>query len=166
MSRGGGHRQVVGLVWASRGTSPWGLRVPRSGGAKAQGRRYEKALARVLGSDFEWGPWFSFRDVNGPGNCQPDFVLVGTRSVLVLEAKYTWTTAARSQIDRLYRPVLERALGLPVLGVAVCRVLTPAAPTPSGSLAGAVDMSRKSGFAVIHWIGTGPLGGQAQQHAA
>ncbi len=121
--------------------------------------RYEKALAKAI-PPAEAGPWFEFSDRNGPGWCQPDLVLEGKDSVLVLEAKFSWVASGHSQIGLLYRPVLQKALGKPVLGMVVCRNLRPELPASiqvvTGLRAG-MEFLRAGKAVVLHWIGDGRL---------
>lgn len=149
------HRRIVGLEWARQLTAkPKAIPTGRPRGAKAAGVRYERALARELvPGGFQAGVWFEFRDRGGSGWCQPDLILVGTRSVLVLEAKYTWTRVGHEQIEFLYRPVLERVFDLPVKGVVVCRVLIPETRECCviGDLASALAVPAGT-RSVLHWL--------------
>lgn len=92
-------------------------------GKKAHGVRYEKLLAKGLGVA-RHGQWFQFIDSNGHGYCQTDLLIEFRECVAVLEAKYTWTPQGHFQVERLYKPVLERAFGKPVRGFVVCKKLT------------------------------------------
>jgi hypothetical protein len=79
------------------------------------------------------GIWFEFEDANGWGCCQVDGLVPGQR-LGVLEIKYTWTVQAFEELELLYLPVVQRALGQPVWGIQVCKVLTPLADRVCGSL--------------------------------
>ena len=156
------HRVVEGLWLARPCDRPKSIPHGRARGAKAQGLRYERGLAKAL-SSWQHGQWFEFRDRNGPGWCQPDFIRLDLANVAVLECKYTWTTEGHSQIEQLYRPVLERALALPVIGVVVCKVLRPGMPKDiavAPSLASALELAVGGRRVVWHWIGLGPLSAQ------
>jgi hypothetical protein len=123
-----GHRKIVGLRWARRAQCPWPT--TRSRGAKAQGLRYERAIGALLPAGAEHNPWFEFEDANGRGFCSPDFLLaqgVGD-SLAILECKYTWVPEAHTQMELLYKPVLQAVFKQPVLAVAICRNLVPAMP--------------------------------------
>lgn len=153
------HRCVSGLLWAqARERGPWGP--GRARGAKAHGLRYERALAKALPGALH-GQWFEFADRNGRGWCQPDLIRNLGDALLVLEAKFTWVPDGQRQIDQLYRPVVERAWGLPVLGVVVCKVLAPGATdvAVTGDLAVATALARQHRPVVLHWLGSGPLTG-------
>lgn len=77
--------------------------------------------------------------------------------IAVLESKYTWTEAGHIQIGRLYVPVVEKAYGVPVFGLVVCKVLTvdvnPA--WVCRDLASAIRSAASGRKTVLHWIGTG-----------
>lgn len=170
-------RRIVGLVWARRAervpSFATGVRRPR--GAKREGLLYERLLADAL-PEAEHGIWWEFQDQNGPGWCQTDLVLVGARSVLVLECKYSATDEAWGQIEHLYRPVLERALGQEVLGVQVARNLY-GKPQPGiqicHTLVEAISIARNARRPLLHWKGLGPVWGDgavphpdSRRHAA
>lgn len=110
------------ILWARRCERPAAIPARRARGAKAEGLRYEAALAKALpGCAHGW--WFEFEDTTGRHFCQPDILIIGLSSVLVLEAKLTWTSDGEAAIHRLYRPVLQEALGRRVVGAVVCRRL-------------------------------------------
>lgn len=161
-------RQISGLKWAERAERavhgrPRGLK-----GAKGMGLAYERLLANALPGG-EAGVWWKYEDKNGWGACQTDLVLVGMRSVLVLEAKYTWTEDAFAQLEGLYRPVVEMAAGKPVICVQVCRNLRAESGLGLvfGDLAEAVKAAKQSGVLVtLHWRGTRPLYTQGGKFAA
>lgn len=151
------HRVISGLKWA-RGLEarPSVIPVGRPRGAKRHGVKYERDFAKALGPVAWHGKWFEFMDVNGHGWCQPDFVLRVGDSLIVLEAKYTWVPEGHSQIDQLYKPVLEGAFGLRVSGIVVCKNLTKEAPMATDSLADAVQQALLGRRVVLHWI-AGPV---------
>lgn len=160
MTRRGFHRVVEGLRWAeARPEGPWGAKGSRPRGAKALGVAYEKALARAL-PDAKRGQWWKFDDVNGGGWCQTDLLLEGASSVLVLEAKLSWVMQGHTQLELLYKPVLEMALGKPLLGVVVCKTLRSGMPhsvSIVSDLPSALALARSGRRVVLHWIGNGPL---------
>lgn len=100
-------RVIRGLQWAERCERPSSIPVGRPRGAKAVGIRYEKALGKALGPSWEHGQWFSFRDINGQGYCQTDFLLILPNLAIILECKYSWVKTAYEQIEFLYTPVVE-----------------------------------------------------------
>lgn len=154
------HRVIEGLRWAERrAEGPWGGRGSRPRGAKALGVAYEKVLAREL-PDAKRGQWWEFEDANGLGWCQTDLLLEGRESALVLEAKLSWVMQGHSQLELLYRPVVELALGKPMLGVVVCKALRsgmPASVHVVSDLPSALILARSAKRPVLHWIGSGPL---------
>jgi hypothetical protein len=123
------HRKIVGLQsafpLASKPSHITALR--RKGGSKGKGLTYEKQVGRWLKRQ-GWAPvtgqWFSFRDRNGYGCAQTDHLLFLANQVVVVECKLTETWVGFSQIDFLYRPILEFIYGLPVTGVMACKHLT------------------------------------------
>jgi len=151
------HRAIEGLRWA-RFAAQGPFEAPRRvRGAKAQGLRYEKALAHAL-RGAEWGRWIEFEDRNGHGWAQPDLFFALREEIVVLEAKYTWVAEGHSQGELLYKPLLEHLFRKKCRVVVVCKVLTPL--TPRGRVFGRLeDAVRASagGSCVLHWIGTGGL---------
>lgn len=152
-----GPRTIVGLEWArvmekAPHRPPRGLR-----GAKAKGVAFEKSLLAALGEKARGGVWLEFQDQNGRGYCQPDILLkLAPRTVLILEAKYTWTLEGHQQLENLYRPVVRAALGgrdWLIHTVEVCKILT--GETPRGcvhsTLREAVSASLQGRMAVLHW---------------
>lgn len=148
-------RRVEGLIWALRGGPPRGLPVKRPRGAKAAGVRYEKALAQALPIG-DHGVWWNFCDSRGPGWCQTDVLLRGASRELVLEAKYTYTEDAWEQLEGLYGPVVEKALGREVIGIQVCKRFLGTPPrgvSVAGTLAEAIGLANRRLRVVLHWIG-------------
>lgn len=153
------HRSIVEPLLVARPCqAPFAS--PRAGkGARGEGIRYERSLARAL-PGAKHGQWFEFQDRNGLGKCQPDFLLDHGQFVVVLECKYTWVPEGHSQIDLLYRPIVERLLGKPVRGIVVCKrlvpeVLRPGGPRIAGSYKEAVDLAAAVDNKVVwHWLGT------------
>lgn len=159
-------RIISGLTWAQP-LNEWPSSIPRSRsrGIKALGRRYEAAVARQLGSDATRGQWWTFRDSNGPGLCQTDFFIEGSRWVVVLECKHTWIADGMDQLHYLYLPVVGMATGKQVVGVQVCKHLVPyAVGTICTDLESAVETAKEtwrqkaiSRCITLHWRGVGPL---------
>lgn len=148
-------RRIRGLRWAAKATRP-GHTPGRASGAKAAGLRYERALAKALPTGWSHGEWFEFEDLNGWGMCQPDFFKVGS-AVVVLEAKYTWTSEASCQLMHLYRPVLEAVFGRPVYGVQVCKRLVPGATGLVRCLASAIEAALAGGTPALQWLERTPF---------
>ncbi len=149
-------RQISGLIWAKPCSRPGCIPQSRPRGKKAAGIRYERDLAQALPGAIH-GQWFEFQDSAGHGWCQPDLFLREKDAIFVLEAKYTWKRGASKQISGLYKPVLEAAFGLPVLGIVVCKVLTR--ETPKGSVCSSLEEAKQRAAGpwpvVLHWIGAG-----------
>jgi hypothetical protein len=101
-------------------------------GSRGRGKTYERkvdrhlrdlersgTLAEHLGGPVEryFQQWLCFRDAAGPGFAQPDSFVVGSRAVLLVEAKLTYSLDGDHQLQYLYGPLLEELFGLPVLRV-------------------------------------------------
>ncbi len=129
-------------------------------GRKGAGIKYERDLAACL-PQAQHGQWFRFRDRSGEGLCQPDLLLRTPVGVAILEAKYTWTEQGHQQVDRLYAPVVARALGCRTFGLVVCRVLTPEVEKiwVRQDLESALAAASAGCRVVFHWLGVslGPL---------
>ena len=147
-------RRIKGLLWARTCDRPKGLPWVQSRGAKAAGLRYEQKLAKGIWKAAH-GQWWQFSDSGGLGHCQTDVLVQLDGRVLVLEAKYTWTEEGHRQCEDLYLPVVSCALGLPVIGVQVCKILTP--DTPRGTVARTLDeasvMASHGRRTCLHWLG-------------
>jgi hypothetical protein len=127
-------RQVVGLRWARKiEGKPAFIPLSRPRGAKGEGMRYERALAKGLGAKFRYGMWWEFKDDGGIGVCQTDFFGMAKQWAILLESKLTWTMDAEEQLHGLYIPVVAMALDIPrsqVLPIVVCKYLTRSASRP------------------------------------
>lgn len=147
-------RTVQGLKWAKAIERPKCIPVGRARGAKAQGLRYERSLAKALPCA-KHGQWFEFEDRNGRGFCQVDLMLQLLSGILILEAKYTWTAEGHLQIEELYSPVVSAAWGMPVAGLVVCKKLLPGMPGVSvaGDLDTALHYIARGQRTVLHWLG-------------
>lgn len=163
-------RAVCHLQSAER-LAGWPSIIPRSRsrGVKALGRRYEIAVSRQLGPSATRGIWWSYRDANGPGLCQTDFVIEGEFWVVILECKHTWTVEGMEQLRDLYIPVVEMATDKKVVGVQVCKHLIPEySGRVYDSLESAVTAARTGHevanghfqpprLVTLHWRGVGPM---------
>jgi len=161
-------RRVVDLAWAQRHPAGWpaGIPKPRLRGIKAFGGRYEKAVGKAL-PEAEKGVWWEFRDRNGPGLCQTDFVLPLPDVLVVIECKHTWTDEGMDQLAGLYIPVLQRATGQPVIGIQVCKHLVPWAGTAFSEIGDAISMARACRMPVtLHWRGISPITGRGEAQLA
>lgn len=153
-------RIISGLQYAHTCPTPQHASgVHRPKGAKAHGLRYEKAVAKAL-PFARHGQWFQFLDVNGLGTCQTDLLLEFPELVVVLEAKYTWTLTGHVQVERLYKPVVEKALGKPVVGMVICRTLLDERAMGQvlvvSRLMEAIAWCQKK-RTVLHWLGEAPF---------
>lgn len=156
-----GTRIIQGLITAAPCERPGSIPESRTRHkAKRAGLNYERDLAGALPSGCR-GQWFAFVDSNGPGYCQTDVLLEGLDWVAVLEAKYTWTAQGHVQVDRLYRPVLQKALKKKALGLVVAKVLTTQLDLAwvCRDLESALHRASLGLPTVLHWLGTslGPL---------
>lgn len=151
-----GFRVISGLIEASACPRPKCIPQSRPRGAKRAGLKYERDLARGI-PGAKHGQWFEFTDRGGHGYCQPDVIFSHQGRIVVLESKYTWVESGHRQIGQLYKPVLERALARPVLGIVVCKVLTGETPRDwvCSNLDEAISRASLGLPTVLHWIGTG-----------
>lgn len=132
----------------------------RPRGARAAGIRYEKAFGKAIGQAAEHGPWFQFKDLNGNGYCQPDYLIELEHLVVILECKYTWTAQAYAQMELLYIPVLKVALGKPVIGLQVCKRLLPEATLKTkivGMLGNGLILANQGQRVTLHWLENTPV---------
>ena len=162
--RGTHHRIAQGVTIVRACESPFGALKRRPRGTKGLGLKYESDVAKALaarGFRVLVGQWFHFRDAHGWGYCQTDLLLQLGDCVCVLECKLTDTDGARSQLTRLYRPVLEAGFKRPVKCVAVARSLSK--EQWLGGVFASLDEALASPLALgpmpptLHWIGRGPI---------
>lgn len=116
------YHRVSGLHYAAPCLRPDFIQKSKPKGAKALGIRFEKAVAKAI--DGNSGQWFHYIDSEGPGWCQTDVLVIGQKSVFILECKLTDTPEAVGQLLHLYYPVLREAYRLPVFGAVVCKNIT------------------------------------------
>lgn len=131
-------RQVSGLRWARQiEGKPAFIPFSRAGkNVRGEGIRYERALAKGLGTKFRYGMWWEFKDDAGVGVCQTDFFGKAKQWAILLESKLTWTLEAEEQLHGLYIPVVAMALQMPksqILPIVVCKYLTRDTARPIGS---------------------------------
>lgn len=100
------YRSVVGLTYAALCLRPAHIPRARPKGAKAAGLRYEKALSAAI-PRAEHGQWFEFSDLNGPGHCQTDLLIIGAKRVVIIECKLSNVEEGKRQLEGLYMPVAE-----------------------------------------------------------
>jgi hypothetical protein len=88
---------------------------------KALARLYERYPGRLV-----WSPWIRFRNPAGSWRwCQPDGLLIDVEAgqVVVLEVKHHHTSDAWWQLEKLYRPVVQRMLPEQLWRLAVVEVV-------------------------------------------
>lgn len=145
-------RRVVGLKWAKRiAECPWPPRRRSPGGSKAAGLRFERVVAKALGTGMH-NPWFEFEDANGIGHCAPDFILSVEGRLVVMECKLTATWDAWDQLQHLYLPVVGLAAGATPIPVEIARAVGPKRVVVD-SLAEALRRAEEQ--PVLHWLGRG-----------
>lgn len=157
-------RRVIGLELAERSVRPAGLpKFNRPRGAKKLGVAFERSLGPKLPPGAKSGLWWRFVDRQGPGICQTDWVIEGARATLVLECKLGQHWEAWDQLEGLYGPVLQLALGKPVVGIQVCKFLRPEFRRPGEQvchrLEEGIELARAGVRPLLHWSGLGPLFG-------
>lgn len=87
------------------------------------------------------------------GYAQPDHLLLCEKEVIIIESKLTQTESGISQLEQLYRPIIERIYSpLHVRTVMVCKNLRYR-PRPFATNLGTVLMARNRGVLTWHWIG-------------
>ena len=105
---------------------------PRLTGLKAKGLAYQRRLGKMLqrlvdtaaatggpwaGSKLLAEVWLRFHDANGPGYAQPDFIIHLPDLAIVIDAKLTHTPLVEPQLFGLYKPLVEKLLGVPAVCV-------------------------------------------------
>ncbi len=157
-----GHRVIAGLLSASLCSRPQGMPTSRLRGTKRMGMKYERDFAKALTARFPSAllvsQWFRFLDSNGSGFCQTDIIVKLADKCLIFECKLTDCDKGRSQLSRLYLPVVERAFGLPAYGIVVTRHLSKETEMErvTDLLASAVAASRVA-IPTLHWRERNPL---------
>lgn len=150
------HRFIHDLTWAERVKKPKFSPQARATGIKAVGLRFEKKVAEGI-PGAQRGKWFRFRDANGEGWCSPDIILPVNFGLLCLECKLSDLPEAKTQISRLYKPVLELVYGRPVFGIVVTRHLRPFTDPADvvDSLRDAILRLRDAPtcIPILHWLG-------------
>ena len=126
-------------------------------GRKRQGVVFEQKVSAHLAFSHFTNRWFEFWDGSGHHYCSPDVIFGWEGTLWVLECKYTLVEEGFSQVESLYRPVLEATYQRPVVGIQVCRAVAPAGgfrPVPwiAASLAEAMRIRLGGGArAAWHW---------------
>lgn len=158
-----GHRIVEDLRAAWLCEKPPSIPASRPRGVKRTGITYEKNFGKALSLAFKFdkvipGQWFHFSDTNGFGYCQTDWLVICPLEIFIFECKLTDTEKGRSQINRLYRPVVEQVFKLPTRGIVVTRHLTK--ETELALVCDQLAAARSFNFGVVptlHWRERAPL---------
>ena len=80
-------------------------------------------------------PWLQYIDSEGTHFCQPDLLLTNKNLILLCEIKLTHTSAAFFQMEKLYRPVLQRIFPQhKILSVEITRSFDPSIRFPQEML--------------------------------
>lgn len=150
------HRIIEGLEWAEPARNPYGKTPKTPRGAKGAGLRFERQVASGI-TGARTGRWFVFRDANGTGYCSPDIILATAQGLIVLECKLSDTPHAFSQIERLYKPVLQMVFRRPVAGIVVAKHLRAHTDTALvvEDLRSALKFlrDRPGSVPILHWMG-------------
>ena len=151
-------RLALPLRWAKEIGRPASIPLGRPRGAKLEGIRYERKLATALASPV-CGQWFDYTDASGRyGFCQTDAIVRVGETLVVLEAKYTWTEDGHRELEGLYLPVVEEAGWAKPIGLVISRNLVPSRGQLGvrSTLSEAIEAA-EGGRVVWHWLGVGPL---------
>lgn len=125
-------RQIDELIWVRRldeVKAPWKTDRKLSN-AQKKGLAYERKVRKLIDelipdAQVLYGVWFQFKDKNGTGIAQPDYVVKQRSSVIIFEVKLTHTKQAELQLKGLYGPLVSTYFKLPPVLVEVCKNLTP-----------------------------------------
>ena len=153
-------RVIKGLLHARLLSSPpsFAKNSRIRGRAKKAGVQYEKAIQESLPGGWTRGQWIEFMDAAGHGYCQLDFHHCCLDGVVVLESKLSWVPEGHSQLELLYRPVVEMIWGKPMIGLVVAKRLTPECKAAiAQTLPSAINAAKSSRKVVLHWTGKSPL---------
>lgn len=155
------HWKIDVVEFARECSRPGWVPRTRLRGTAAKGLVYERALAKALRSarpGFKHGQWYSYKADGEFGYCQPDFVLLDSEAVYVIECKLTDIEKATEQLLDLYFPILAAAHGGPVRGIIVARSIhrVPVTAMACTTLAEAFAIST-SRVPILHWIGRGSI---------
>lgn len=156
------HRIVCGLRYAMLCSRPPKIPHSRPRGSRAQGLRYERALAKaLLERGARPGQWFKYEDRNGIGHCQTDIILPLPGAIIIIECKLGNYAKGEAQLRELYLPVARAAFNKPVYGLVACRHLSPELVSPQRRIEVSLDHAIESAIAgapqapLFHWIGRG-----------
>lgn len=153
-------RTIVGLHYAARCLRPAHIPKSRPKGAKAAGLRYEKALSAAI-PRAEHGQWFEFKDLNGPGHCQMDLLIEGSKRIVVIECKLSNVEQGRAQLEELYFPIVRMVWpDKKPLGIVAARHLSRESDLGrvETTLKGAILRAEQTGIIpTLHWMERMPV---------
>jgi hypothetical protein len=144
------------VTYAAPCLQPAWVRRSRPTGAKAAGLRFERALARALPRAVH-GQWFHYLGQDGPAWCQTDLLLIGAKTVVVIEAKLGDYAGAQMQLGGLYLPVLAAAY--PTKAIKGLIVLKHLSQVPEGTIVYETIAAALAGDVEgpVHWPSKGPV---------
>lgn len=109
---------------------------PSDSVAKKAGLLYQRKVASRLVKEFGAAvtvePWFKFR-ARGSEKwryCSPDAILLWQDGIVIIETKITHTPHSWYQLVQLYKPVVQKHLGLVPSLVSIVKSYDPATPYP------------------------------------
>jgi len=121
-------RILKGLKWAAvadrnpypgprrlKGSAAAGIAFQNKVSQFLQGQIDRKLLEGKLYSDL----WLMFEDSKGNGFAQPDHFILQPEQIVLFECKLSQNSVAWTQMDLLYKPLLEHLFKRPVLGIQV-----------------------------------------------
>lgn len=145
------------IEWARACDRPACIPVGRPRGAKAQGVRYEHALARAW-PEAVHGQWWSYGQGGQQRYCQTDLLLAGPKAAWIVEVKLSWTPQAKQSLDEVYVPVVACALGRPAFGLtATQRLRRGMQGVVLGDLDEALEAASRGWNVIWHWLPGTPL---------
>jgi hypothetical protein len=137
---------------------PQFARNARTRGVKRKGILYEVEIQKALPKGWKRGQWLIFQDSAGPGYCQLDFYFECADGIVVLESKLSWVPEGHSQLELLYRPVVEKIWGKPMIGLVITKRVTPECKGAiAQNLPSAISAARSVRNVVLHWTGKSSL---------
>ena len=127
--------------------------------ASKLGLRYENRVYRQLTkledrfNKITHNPWFEFEDINGPGVCSPDIVMMMGNLGIIVEVKLSWVEIALRKLNDLYVPVVSAALNARFTPLVVCRNLLPSSPPAAYTVRDALALP----CPLLHWADIGSI---------
>lgn len=153
------HYTPRGLLCAfeTNGPAVFTAKRKRPRGAKGLGVKFERELAKALGTRALHGQWFQFHDSKGRHFCQTDFLIFAREAVYCLESKLGNIEAGRAQFSELYKPILEYVYRRPAHGIIVARHITQDPTGVCTSLEEAAFQARLGLLPTLQWRERLPL---------